>query len=227
MAMSKIAANGYYPDCCKAMVEIIENKGWEKLKFESFEDWRRKYFPKRKDEAYLIADAGMVQFATVGKSRIGEASYEVACALAEAHKEEFLNEVLAKLGGWDKAIKCLPSRIRDVIHGYYPGLRARRELHQWEKSETERIKRLSAIKNRFKELSLMEQYEFFSEHFDKFIEGEIRKELKGYLRLMEIMTQHLNHFINIVEQGVNEANDPTLYMFRSPLDEDDFSEVEL
>lgn len=224
--ISEVASKGVYPDNCKAMLEILEKSGWKILKFPTVEAWRKKYFPRRKKEAFDIAQVAYVQQAVIGKDRIGEAPFEVALALSEALNEERLEEVVAALGGWKKAIKCYPKKIRDKLYEQYPGLKIKRELSIEEAAEHRRLKNISTLKFAFEELSLIDKYEFFVEHCDKFIIGDFPKELKYYIRVMSLMENHLRQFKNIIELGVEEATDPTIFMYANCYD-DEFGDVEL
>ncbi len=153
VAVSNTASKGSYPDNCKAMADILDNKAWEILKFSGYTAWRKEFFPRRKKDAYDLSQAALVQQAAIGNERIGEASFEVARALAEALNEERLEEIIAALGGWRKTIKCTPKKIRDTLYQQYPGLKIKRVLSEEEAAEQRRIQNLNTLRFSFQRLA--------------------------------------------------------------------------
>jgi len=50
--------------------------------------------------------------------------------------------------------------------------------------------------------------------------------LRAYVRIIELAIGQANMFHRVVMQGVNEANDPTLYLFRDINTEIEFEDFE-
>ncbi|WP_272966680.1 hypothetical protein [Alteromonas australica] len=194
--------------------------------YESLVQWRIKEMPREKERAFKIFDAGHVQAHLIGEERIGFFDFHSAVALSECSTVDILNKVIESLGGLKKASKCTPKRIRDITKSLYPVLYRRREIEEVEKAEYLRIRKGRQIRMMFDELSLPEQYEFFHERWTKFVEGEIPEALRAYVRIIELAIGQANMFHRVVMQGVNEANDPTLYLFRDINTEIEFEDFE-
>lgn len=212
--ISKLIAYGGYPDNCRAMVRFKQEEGWLALGYKSYNAWRVKTMPKRKNEADELNDAGFVQLHLVGEDRIGSIRLDRAVALSEAFSLDRLMEVVDSLGGLKKACKCRPAKIRDAINHRYPGLLHRREIEDKEKEEYERVKNEDMVRFIFDKLPLSSQFEFFSERWHEFVEGDIPRSLRGIIEIIRITNGHAETFRRTMEQSIYEINDPMSYLFK-------------